>query len=99
MPRTGAPIVGVTSSSQLEEIEGAPAHAWLAIEVTPAGSGLAMRTAKSRETEAPASEPTASVQVEPAPEVGVQVHPGEELAETKLVWSGTFSVKATEEAA
>jgi hypothetical protein len=93
--------VGVVSSSQFSSAEGAAEQALLTMDVTPAGSGFAIRTAKSRLTAPPppARFPTERVQVEPGPAVGVQVHPGDELAATKVVWSGTPSVSVTDAAA
>ncbi len=93
-------MVGVTSESQFREAWGSLAQARLVMAVTPAGSGLEIRTAKSRReaAEPPAREPRLTVQVEPAAGPGEQDQPGEELSTTNVVWSGTTSVRVTDEA-
>ncbi len=79
---------------------GSLAQARLVMAVTPAGSGLTIRTAKSREADLPppTREPRLAVQVDPAAGPGEQDQPGEELAATNDVWSGTTSLKVTDEA-
>ena len=88
MPVTkeGEASVGWRIVSQTSEATGSEAHAVFAISEAPAGRGLSMVTAKLRVTWAPARrEERASVQVEPAPEPGVQDQPGELPAAEKTV--------------
>ncbi len=85
--------------SQSSAVLGEVAQAVLAMAVTPAGKGLSIRTAKLRLAVAPppAREPIERPQVPPG-SGEVQLHPGEEEAGSKRVWSGTVSPRETEEA-
>lgn len=95
----GEPFVGTSIESQSFKLSvAAAAQAVLEMRVTPAGSGESTTTAKVRlkAEPPPGIGPRAKVQVEPGPELGVQVHP-ELLAELlNVVWAGTVSESATE---
>src|ERR1700688_1581621 len=90
--RAGIPLVGVVTEPQV----CVPlTQAVLVTEVTPAGSGLAMVTAKRVETEPPAGTlPSGRVQVDPAaaPE---HDHPAALAPALQLVLAGTVSPTVT----
>lgn len=88
----GEASVGCRIVSQTWAAAGSEAQAVLAISLTPAGKGFAIVTAKLRETWAPAARAeSASEQVDPVADPGVQVHPGELEAAEKVVFAGTVS--------
>src|SRR5690242_9905321 len=104
--RSGAPVTGVVSLPELlpglGSVPFVPSSAIVAVFeicVTPAGSGSATVTANVALPPADAAtEPTASVQVEPALLFGVQDHPAVEAPALNVVFAGTVSVNVTPEA-
>ncbi len=92
----GSPVVGVETDPQPRTRVGpSRAQAVLAMDWTPAASGLSILTAKKRVTDSPAGMlPTGSRQREPGPVPG-QDQPAELAAASKAVWSGTVSVSWT----
>lgn len=102
--RVGDPVAGVVTVEQLPT-GGSPGvavdtQAVFARDVTPAGSGFAIVTAKAGEREAPpaGSEEMVRVQVAPASLLGEQVQPGWLTEGRKVVLAGTVSVRVTGEA-
>src|SRR5919106_609582 len=101
--RSGAPVTGVVSLPVLLPGVGSvplvPSSAIVAVFaicVTPAGKGLATVTANVAEPPAEAAtEPTASVQVEPALLFGEQDQPAVLAPALKVVFAGTVSVRIT----
>src|SRR5215213_4708285 len=101
--RSGAPVTGVVSLPELLPgvgsvplVPSSAIVAVLAICVTPAGSGLVTVTANvALPPPAAATEPTASVQVEPALLFGAQTQPPVLAPALNVVFAGTVSVSTT----
>ena len=102
--KSGLPPEGVETLPQLLAA-GSPdvvvdEQAVLSIDGGFGGNVDASCTANVRFTEVPAATvPTASVHVEPALLLGLQLQPGEELAGRKAASAGTVSVSCTPAAA
>lgn len=88
---TSVAVLSAGSSAALEEMVMV-----LTVCVTLAGRMGTTVTAKAREAEPPETRaPKERVQVDPAEELGLQVHPGELAAVLKVVWLGTVSERMT----